>query len=368
MSSGLNLKNAKFLFLSGLYFTSIFGFSQQILDPCFLSPETGQYYSTPEIAQVCKCNEVHLSSDMLEWDGSQWLGIISYSGVDLPPPPGCNQRALWCGYSGWTPGGEAFALKLDKPFTAGVEYEYTFTYAYTGIGPIEPFSPILYTNNKPEFNNATSIGRLPPSFGWVTNTIKFIATSDQTTHDLLIIHALESSGIVLANCTLSETLKTPFLRSDTTLCAGEEITLQAPVNRFYEYLWSTGEQTPAITVHDSGIYSVEISLPICSTASDEVVIDFFDCTVYLEMPNVFTPDGDAYNPMFKPIRYNYLETGFIQIFNRWGKKVFEGDLFTGWDGMIEKSEAATGVYYWECSYLDKNGESNKQKGFVHLMR
>lgn len=161
---------------------------------------------------------------MLEWNGTEWVGIISYSGVNLPPPPGCNQRAIWSGYYGWTPRGEGFALKLDRPFKAGVEYEYTFTYAFDGdIGAIEPFSPIFYTSNKPELQDAFNIGRLPPSFDWVTNTIKFVATSNQTTHDWLIVHAFESSGIVLANCTLSETLKTPFLRSDTTLCAGEEV-------------------------------------------------------------------------------------------------------------------------------------------------
>jgi gliding motility-associated-like protein len=364
----LLLKSTKKYLILGLCTAPILGFSQQILDPCFLSPDLGRYTSTPEIAQVCLCDPLTLSSNMLEWNGTEWLGVVEDSDVMLAPPPGCGQRAIWCGHQYWTRGGEAFALKLDRPFKAGVEYEYTFTYAYTGIGPIEPFSPIIYTNNKPEFNDALKLGRFPPAFDWETHTFKFIASANQITHDWLILNAFESSGIILANCTLSENLKTPFLRSDTTLCAGGEVILSAPINRFYEYLWSTGERTSSITVRDAGIYSVKISLPICSSTKDEVMIDYFDCAVVLEMPNVFTPNGDGYNALFKPIRFNYLESGTIQIFNRWGKLVFEGDLFTGWNGFIGNEEATTGVYYWECFYTDKNKETNTQKGFVQLSR
>ena len=121
-------------------------------------------------------------------------------------------------------------------------------------------------------------------------------------------------------------------------------------------------------MRDEGTYSLEITLPVCSTLEDEVSIGLIDCEVYLEMPDVFTPNGDVFNPVFKPIRYNYLESGSLRIFNRWGKRIFEGDVFQGWDGSLINSEAATGIYYWECFYLDKNGNSNKQKGFVQLIR
>jgi gliding motility-associated-like protein len=250
----------------------------------------------------------------------------------------------------------------------GREYSFTFTYAHTGAGPKEPFSPRIYTNNKSEFADTIRVGRLPASLDWATNTIKFVATQNQSAHDYLIIHAYEVSGIVLANCTLSENLKTPFLRSDTTLCIGDELLLQAPVNRFYTYQWSTGETTPAITVTEPGVYSVEVALPICSSTHDEVEVSFIDCTVYMEMPNVFTPNDDNYNSMFKPIKFNYLESGSMKILNRWGKQVFAGDLFIGWDGLILSDEASTGVYYWEINYIDKNGEAHNQKGFMQLLR
>lgn len=71
--------------------------------------------------------------------------------------------------------------------------------------------------------------------------------------------------------------------------------------------------------------------------------------------------------MFKPIKFNYLESGSIKIFNRWGKQVFAGDLFVGWNGLTNGDEASTGVYYLDCNYIDKDGGLHSQKGFVQLL-
>ncbi len=53
------------------------------------------------------------------------------------------------------------------------------------------------------------------------------------------------------------------------------------------------------------------------------------------IPNAFTPDGDPYNPTFKPLfpvgfdPFNYN----MKIYNRWGEVVFEtNNLDVGWDG------------------------------------
>jgi len=82
----------KFYLLLSVFSCSISSFSQTILDPCFLSPQLGMFESTPELGQVCRCFTDYEAADMLEWDGTQWLGRISYSRVDLAPPPGLNSE------------------------------------------------------------------------------------------------------------------------------------------------------------------------------------------------------------------------------------------------------------------------------------
>ncbi|MCA4897521.1 MAG: gliding motility-associated C-terminal domain-containing protein [Bacteroidota bacterium] len=84
-----------------------------------------------------------------------------------------------------------------------------------------------------------------------------------------------------------------------------------------------------------------------------------------DMPNVFTPNGDLYNPSFAPIKANYVETGFLKIVNRWGQVVFAtDDVFAGWDG----GDSPQGVYYWSIEFEGANGEKGTQKGWVHLVR
>lgn len=321
------------------------------------------------MGQICGCQNLFAASDMLEWDGEKWIGTISYSQVDLAPPPEWVKRAVWMGHKDWTPGGEGIALKLDKPFESGKTYSYSFTYARDGVGPNLPFTPQAYTNDKPSMTGAQSIGNFTPTFEWLTDTLSFTASSTQATHSWLIIKTFDSSGIILSPCRVESAIIAVDLPQDRTLCLGETLMLQAPNNDYYQYQWNTGAQTSSIVVDQSGIYEVEISLAQCpGSTSDAVEIEFIDCTVVLEMPNFFSPNTDEFNPVFKPITSNYINRGWLQVFNRWGEKAFEGDLFTGWDGNVNKREVATGVYFWTVGYTDKNGLAHTQRGTLQLSR
>lgn len=345
------------------------GQTQQILDPCFQSPTIGMFDPTPLMGQVCECSSVSGASDMMEWDGDKWIGFIPFTRVDLPPPQGCVKRAVWMGHQGWTRGGEGITLKLDKPFEAGKTYQYSFTYAKDGIGPATAFGPLAYTNSESSMTNAISVGQFTPTIDWRTDTLTFTATAAQAGHTWLILKALTSSGIVLAPCRVESATISFSLPGNQRLCLGETLLLQAPVNDYYQYHWSTGEVTPSITVDRSGVYEVEVSLEQCpGTATNAVEVEFIDCTVVMEMPNFFSPNEDRFNPVFKPITYNHIDRGWLQVFNRWGEKVFEGDLFIGWNGEVKNREATTGVYFWMIGYTDKDGVSHTQRGNLQLSR
>ncbi len=71
----------------------------------------------------------------------------------------------------------------------------------------------------------------------------------------------------------------------------------------------------------------------------------------LEIPNVFTPNGDGFNDYFQVSALS-LKTFKGVIFNRWGRVLFEWDdpktLESGWDGLDRNSgkEAPVGTYYY----------------------
>jgi gliding motility-associated-like protein len=110
----------------------------------------------------------------------------------------------------------------------------------------------------------------------------------------------------------------------------------------------------------------------------------FQPCVDLQLPNIFTPNNDGKNDVFKPVSNlggdcnvgtNFNVDNFhIDIFDRYGLKVFEtDDTKIDWDGnnMMNKP-CAEGVYYYVCTFekLDENGQiiEGKFKGFVHLIR
>lgn len=85
----------------------------------------------------------------------------------------------------------------------------------------------------------------------------------------------------------------------------------------------------------------------------------------IDMPNLFTPNGDGFNPVFKPIVFQNVLDADLIIINRWGQRIFyTRDVETGWDG----GDAPAGVYYWLLRYEGKNGKNGTAKGWVHLLR
>lgn len=85
----------------------------------------------------------------------------------------------------------------------------------------------------------------------------------------------------------------------------------------------------------------------------------------VEMPNAFSPNGDEFNPVFKPIIFSNILDADLKIINRWGQEIFyTRDVLTGWDG----GNASTGIYYWFLRYEGQNGKMKTAKGWVHLMQ
>jgi gliding motility-associated-like protein len=81
----------------------------------------------------------------------------------------------------------------------------------------------------------------------------------------------------------------------------------------------------------------------------------------INLPNIFTPNGDGDNDLFK-VMLNY--DNYI-IYNRWGQKIFEtNELNKFWDGKTQKGDdAPDGMYYYVIQ-----GKNINKSGFVHLLR
>lgn len=99
----------------------------------------------------------------------------------------------------------------------------------------------------------------------------------------------------------------------------------------------------------------------------------------LEMPNVFTPDGDGLNDYFFPLfkkegSNDIVEIGNAQIvnftiFNRWGKIVYQNEnISTGWDGKQDGKNLPSEVYVYAITVKYPNGSTDTQSSDVTLIR
>ncbi len=88
----------------------------------------------------------------------------------------------------------------------------------------------------------------------------------------------------------------------------------------------------------------------------------------LEVPNVFTPDGDDLNPEFL-VRAVSMRDFKGVIYNRNGRKIFEWtDPDEGWDGNIDGSSASPGVYFYVITGTGWDDRKYEFTGPLYLYR
>jgi gliding motility-associated-like protein len=133
-----------------------------------------------------------------------------------------------------------------------------------------------------------------------------------------------------------------------------------------EYFWvfdedyelgTSTEQNPIFEfpIGVGGLYPVTLTVTDVNGCTDMAtriidIDDFFNFYI----PNSFTPNQDGVNDVFfaqgtdiNPARFN------IQVFNRWGEKVFESeDMTEVWNGnhQVGGYYVEDGVYIWKCVF------------------
>lgn len=135
------------------------------------------------------------------------------------------------------------------------------------------------------------------------------------------------------------------------------------------YWWSFGdgitsyEYSPLHVYDSAGTYTVTL-VGMDSGCLDTMKVTFTIEPTGLNVPNVFTPNGDGANDVFE-IK-NLPQGAIVNIYNRWGVLIFESNSPNNyWDGRTKSgTQVPGGVYYFIINL--SNGE--KKKGFVEVVR
>lgn len=175
---------------------------------------------------------------------------------------------------------------------------------------------------------------------------------------------------------LSDTINVTFVEPiqlrfppDTLLCLENEFLL-GPTRSDYEYYWSDGVTESPRVISREGAYHLRASKGKC-IVSDSALFYFRTCADLLEMPNVFTPNGDGIHDVFQPMSFENIFSYQLQVFDRWGRVMANiGEISGSWDGTdMNGRPASEGVYFYSVQYQGLVSEEVKAvKGTVTLVR
>jgi gliding motility-associated-like protein len=130
-------------------------------------------------------------------------------------------------------------------------------------------------------------------------------------------------------------------------------------------------EDPSSVVFSPGTYNVTLYTTSIDGCKDTATVTVqSDETSALIPSNVFTPNGDSDNEIFKPISQGIIEFSAV-IYDRWGMKMYEwSDVNSGWDGKAKSGRLAPdGTYYYIMNAKGADGKEYKDlTGTVQLIK
>ncbi len=172
---------------------------------------------------------------------------------------------------------------------------------------------------------------------------------------------------------------------------------QSPVAGFTIDSLTSLETDPTVLVTDQSSYGIQCSIDfgaglistVCDTSYTyadtgtyrilQIVYSAEGCTDTMErfvrippifrfyIANAFSPNGDGRNDVFLPEVIG-AKTLQLDIYNRWGERIFQGALGEGWDGKYNGRFVQEDVYVYRLFLTDVFDEPHVYKGHVTIVK
>ncbi len=196
---------------------------------------------------------------------------------------------------------------------------------------------------------------------------------------------MQSSYIYIDDVSLYE-LPTPKIQSNAiTICPNTDTLLLGDTARIQtRYQWFANgtaiDTTSFIKVKPNQTTSYVLQSTNCTTTTQTIVVTYSNncepiIVVEPIIPNVFTPNNDSINDVwrFSLGKGNVLKG--LNIYNRWGNLISTNNETNKqqnivlWDGRTTSGEETpNGVYFYVLQYSDGNGDEHKKNGYITLIR
>jgi gliding motility-associated-like protein len=170
---------------------------------------------------------------------------------------------------------------------------------------------------------------------------------------------------------ITENVSASFTANPNPVDVGQSISLNNTSVGANNYSWNFGDTlgsssviNPTYVYTNDGTYTVLLQASNNRGCIDTATLKITVNEIFaLEIPNIFTPNGDSKNDTFKMIKAKGIREFVCVIYNRWGLKVFE---FNDKNGIWDGSKNSDGVYYYIVKYKDKDGNSGERTGNITI--
>ncbi|MCF8368598.1 MAG: DNRLRE domain-containing protein [Bacteroidales bacterium] len=311
------------------------------IDQMILEPELG-----PDTL-ICPDTEIILSTDL------EYMGYIWGDSLGFDPEFLANAGTIWV-----------------RVFDS-VDQKVCYGYDTITIGSLEvPQLPALlhdyYLCQEDSLSLNISIGD-QYTYQWANNVYDSLLTISLPGYYSYTIS--NNCGSVSDTVFLNE-LPSPQPEIQIDTLPQESSLLLYTEESYHNYWWNDGSQNPVLEIEQPGDYWLSVENEEGCLATDSISIEPWECEMYI--PAAFTPNGDSYNDYFY-VDANSIQQFSIQIFNRWGEKVFiSDDVDFYWDGTNKSNPCAEGTYFYIISYNCTNFTSqikqSQRKGTITLLR
>jgi gliding motility-associated-like protein len=249
----------------------------------------------------------------------------------------------------------------------------TITQPPTGVTIVTTQTNVLCNGGSDGTATATVTGGTAPySYSWNTTPVQTTASATGLAAGSYIVTVTDADG-----CTNTQTVvigepQTLLLTTDVTDASCPGVT-DATINLTitggtapFTIIWDDGTTSEDRSSISSGTFSVVVTDANGCSASATVTVGILglDC---LQMPDLFTPNDDGKNDVWRLINIELYPDAELIIFNRWGRRVYQtkNPSANPWDGKFRGRVLPTDSYHY---VLDLKDGSLPRSGVVTLIR
>lgn len=200
---------------------------------------------------------------------------------------------------------------------------------------------------------------------------------DQGTYTVTVTNPLTGCSNSMTVSVTQSSINAAFTADPTTGVAPLTVNLtNQSSGNMLSYDWSFGNGqpnsnavNPSTTYNTNGTYTVTLIATSGTCKDTATIVIVVEQGLTLEIPNVFTPNNDGKNDFFT-IKSTGVKELSLQIFNRWGEKLYEYTGMTAaWDGLTPQgAKVPDATYFYFVSATGYDDKVVEKHGTVNLFR